>query len=201
MNDKHDDVEVISKETVFQGYFRIDRYKLKHRRFNGGWTGLITRELFERGHAVVALLYDPERDQVGLIEQFRVGALSAGWNPWQIECVAGIIEDGEDLEDVARRETQEEAGVTATDLVKIGDFLVTGGGSSETCAVYCARIDASKVAGIHGLEAEDEDIRVFTVSTDEAYAMVRDGKIRNSMAVVAIQWLMLERDRLKAQWA
>lgn len=201
MNDKRDDVEVISKETVFQGYFRIDRYKLKHRRFNGGWTGVITRELFERGHAVVALLYDPQRDQVALIEQFRVGALSAGWNPWQIECVAGIIEDGEDLEQVALRESEEEAGVTPTDLVKIGDYLATSGGSSETCAVYCARIDSSQVAGIHGVEAEDEDIRVFTVPVDEAYRMVKDGKIRNSMAVIAVQWLVLERENLKVQWA
>ena len=93
--DADKDVEVITKETVFQGYFRVDRYRLRHRTFAGGWTDEMVREVFERGHAVVVLLYDPDRDEVALIEQFRPGAFAAGWNPWLIECVAGIIDEGE----------------------------------------------------------------------------------------------------------
>ncbi|CAA7613970.1 NUDIX domain-containing protein [Magnetospirillum sp. UT-4] len=195
-----DDVQILAKDTVFKGYFQIDRYRVRHRTFAGGWTGEIVREIFERGHAVVVLLYDPDREEVALIEQFRTGALAAGWYPWLIECVAGIIDEGETPEQVARRETVEEAGTEAADMVEVGGYLVTAGGSSETVRLYCARVDCSKIAGLHGLEHEGEDIRVFTVPVEEAYAMTKDGRINNSMAVIAIQWLMLERDSLKARW-
>lgn len=194
------DVEVLAKDTVFKGFFQVDRYRLRHRTFAGGWTAEMTREVFERGHASVVLLYDPDRDRVALIEQFRTGALAAGWYPWMIECVAGIIEDGETAEQVARRESEEEAGATPADMIEIGRYLVTAGGSSESCALFCARIDSSLIDGIHGLVEENEDIRVFTLPTDDAYAMVKDGRICNSMAVVALQWLMLERDDLRQRW-
>ncbi len=198
--DAANDVEVIAKETVYKGYFQVDRYRLKHRTFAGGWTREITREVFERGHAVVVLLYDPDRDQVALIEQFRVGALAAGWNPWMIECVAGIIDEGETPEAVAAREVEEEAGCTAGEMLHIGDYLMTAGGSSESVRFYCARVDCSKIEGLHGLEHEGEDIRVMVVGADEAYAWVKDNKITNAMGVLALQWLMLERDALRKRW-
>jgi len=198
--DARNDVEVISKETVYQGYFRIDRYRLRHRTFAGGWTGEMMREVFERGHAVVVLLYDPERDCIALIEQFRPGAYAAGWHPWLIECVAGIIEEGEAPDEVARRETLEESGSVPTDMIHVGDYLLTAGGSSESCKLYCARVDSSLVEGVHGLEHEGEDIRTLVVSTAEALAMVRDGRISNAMATLAIQWLVLEKDRVRKTW-
>lgn len=191
------DVEILSKETVFKGYFAIDRYRVRHRTFAGGWSGDVVREVFERGHAVAVLLYDPDLDHVVMIEQFRCGALAAGWHPWQLEIVAGIIEDGESLEEVARREVEEESGLTARKLMEIGHFILTSGGSSETCKVYCAVVDSTQAGGIHGVIEENEDIRVFTLPTDEAYAMVRDGHINNSVAVIALQWLMLERASLR----
>ncbi|KAF0224509.1 MAG: ADP-ribose [Rhodospirillaceae bacterium] len=195
-----DDVEVIAKDTMFKGYFQIDRYRLRHRRFDGGWTQEIVREIFERGHASVVLLYDPDRDRVAMIEQFRPGALAAGWYPWLVECVAGIIDEGETPEGVARRESAEEAGAVPTAMIEVGKYLVTAGGSSESCALFCARVDSSVIDGLHGLEHEGEDIRVFTLATDDAYAMTKDGRICNSMAVLAVQWLMLERDHIRARW-
>lgn len=198
--DRDRDVEILSKETVFKGYFQIDRYRLRHRTFAGGWTAEMVREVFERGHAVVVVLYDPDRDKVALIEQFRPGAYAAGLHPWLIECVAGIIDEGEHPDEVARRETREEAGSDPTDMVYIGNFLVTAGGSSETCRLYCARVDSSTIDGFHGLEHEGEDIRVFVVDPAEALSMCRDGRISNAMAVLALQWLALERDGLRAKW-
>lgn len=195
-----EDVQVIAKDRKFQGYFAVDAYRLRHRTFDGGWSGEMVREVFERGHAVAIILYDPVRDEIALIEQFRTGALAAGDYPWLIECVAGIIEPGEAPDHVALREAEEEAGTTPTDLVPVGKFIVTPGGSSETVMLYCARIDATTMGGLHGLAEENEDIRVFTVSVPDAYAMVKDGRINNSMAVVAVQWLMLERQNLKARW-
>ena len=107
-----DDVEVLDRKTVCQSYFRIDRYRLKHRLFGGGWSAPVMREVFERGHSCACLLYDPKADVVILIEQFRAGAFAAGMGPWLIECVAGIIDEGETPEDVARRESGQECGCT-----------------------------------------------------------------------------------------
>lgn len=194
-------VEIIEKTTPFQGYFRIDRYTLRHRRHDGGWTAPMTREIFERGHAAGVLLYDPVRDEVGLIEQFRPGALAAGWEPWLIETVAGIIDDGAPPEDVAIREAKEEAGVVISDLVPMCRYLATPGGSSETMVLYCARIDSRDLGGVHGLEEEGEDIRVFAVPADEAIGWVEQGRICNATAIIALQWLALNRQRLSALWA
>src|SRR5690606_12152226 len=78
VNDKtqfnRDDVELLGREVLFQGFFRLDRLRLRHRTFAGGWTPEFTRELFERGEAVCVLLFDPLRDRVVLTEQFRPGA-------------------------------------------------------------------------------------------------------------------------------
>lgn len=195
-----DDVQIVAKTREFQGYFAIDRWRVRHRTFAGGWTGDIVREVFERGHAVVVILYDPVRDSIALIEQFRVGALAAGQYPWLIECVAGIIDPGETPEQVALREAHEEAGATPDHIEHIGKFIITPGGSSETVELFVAQVDCSRIEGLHGLAHEGEDIRVFTLPVTEAYGMVKDGRVANSMAVIAIQWLMLEREALRARW-
>ena len=193
-------VEVREKTTAFKGYFQVDRYRLRHRKFDGGWTDEITREVFERGHAAAALLYDPARDVVVLIEQFRPGAYAAGLDPWLIEVVAGIIEEGETPEAVVRRESVEEAGCTVTELHPIGTFLPTPGGSSETMTLFCGRCDSRGLGGIHGLDHEQEDIRVLTLGRQEALDRLAAGDIVNLPAVVALQWLALNHTRLRSIW-
>ena len=196
-----DDVRVLACDTVFQGYFRIDRYRLQHRRHDGGWTEELTREVFERGHAVGVLPYDPLRDEVVLIEQFRVGAHAAGWAPWQLEVVAGIIDEGETAEDVARRESLEEAGLTLLELAPISDFLVSQGAVSETVRLFCGRVDATGAGGIHGLEHEGEDIKVVVVPFAELPALLAANKVTNATGLVALQWLLLNRDALRSHWS
>ncbi|MFA6021679.1 MAG: ADP-ribose diphosphatase [Rhodospirillales bacterium] len=200
MSDGERKVEVVEKVAAFQGYFRIDRYRLRHTLFAGGFSGVMIRELFERGHAVGLLPYDPVNDAVVLIEQFRIGAYAAGWQPWMLEIVAGIIEEGESHADVARRETKEEAGLAVADLVPIHHYLVSPGGSTESCAIYCGRVDSTGAGGIHGLGAEHEDIRVLVMSADEAITKLDSGQILNAAAVVALQWLALKRPELRRRW-
>jgi ADP-ribose pyrophosphatase len=195
-----DDVEIAEKTTPFRGFFRIDRYSLRHRRFDGGWTALMTREIFERGHAAAVLLYDPDRDEVGLIEQFRLGAFAVGWDPWLIEVVAGIIDGDASPDQVAIREAREEAGVEIDGVIPVCRYLNSPGGSTESMHLYCARVDSSKLAGIHGLEEEGEDIRVFAVPAEEAIDWVASGRVANSTAIIALQWLALNRARLKSLW-
>ena len=196
-----DTVKIIEKETVFQGYFRIDRYRMQYRTYAGGWSEEVLREIFERGHAAAVLLYDPDRDAVALIEQFRVGAYAAGWdNPWLLEIVAGIIEKGEAPEDVACREAQEEAGCAISDPLPIVRMLTTPGGSSESIMLYCARVDVREMGGIHGLSTEHEDIKVVIIPFDEVMELLEKGAIQNATALVALQWLALNRETVRTRW-
>jgi ADP-ribose diphosphatase len=193
-------VEIIARDRVYNGYFKIDRYRLRHRLFSGGMSGEITREVAERGHAAGVLLYDPLRDAVVLIEQFRVGALAAGREPWLIEVVAGIVEPGESHEEVARRESLEEAGVKLRRLVLISDLLLSAGALSETFRLYCGEISARSGGGLHGLSEEGEDIRAELVPVRKALALLRAGRIANAPAVIALQWLALNRRQLRREW-
>jgi len=195
-----DDVEILERETCFQGYFRVDRYRLRHRLFDGRWSGEITREIFERGHAVGVLPYDPAADAVVLIEQFRVGALAAGFPSWQTEIVAGVIGEGETPEEVARREAREEAGCEVSELIPICSYLVSPGGTSESVVLFCGRVNCAGLGGIHGLPDENEDIKVSVVPWAEARRLLDAGEIRNAVSLIALQWLALHRDELRRRW-
>ncbi|HEX4570530.1 MAG TPA: ADP-ribose diphosphatase [Dongiaceae bacterium] len=196
-----DGVELLEKSERYSGFFRINQYRLRHRLFAGGWSGVIEREVFERGHAVGVLPYDPVADSLVLIEQFRIGALVAGMSPWLIEVVAGIIEEGEAPEEVARRETLEEAGLEIQALMPMCRYLVSPGGSSESVLLYCGRVDSRGAGGIHGLAEEHEDIRVDHLPYGEAMRLLEEGLVTNSVALIALQWLALHRDRVRAAWA
>ncbi len=193
-----EDVELLNRETVFQGYFRMDQYQLRHRKYDGGWSRPVTREVLERGHAVAVLPYDPMKETVVLIEQFRAGAYAHGDSPWQIEIVAGIIDDGENAEQVARREALEEAGCELDGaLLKVMDYYMSPGAVSEHMQVYCARCDSVGLGGTHGLDQEDEDIRVLVLPLQRALGMLKAGQINNSPAIIALQWLQLNHARVR----
>ncbi|MGR8980176.1 MAG: NUDIX domain-containing protein [Gammaproteobacteria bacterium] len=193
-------IEILNKEIVYQGFFRLEKYRLRHTLFAGGWSAEITRELFVRGSCVAVLLYDPHTDHVVLIEQFRAGALIRPERAWLVEIVAGAVEEGESAEEVAYREAREEAGCEIHDLIVINTFYTTPGGCSEIITLYCGRIDSDPVGGIHGLDHEDEDILVRTVHFEEAYRMIETGEIDSAIPIIAIQWLALNREKLKERW-
>ncbi|WP_333878286.1 NUDIX domain-containing protein [Methylobacter sp.] len=192
--------EILNKEVIYQGFFRVEKYRLKHTMFGGGWSPEITRELFMRGSCVAVLLYDPDADKVVLIEQFRVGAILNPDKAWLVEIVAGAIEEGEVAEQVAYRESLEEAGCEIQQLMVINEFYTTPGGSSEWITLFCGKVDSTQVGGIHGLDHEDEDILVRAVDFDEVYFMLKNGEIESAIPIIAIQWLALNRQNLKLQW-
>jgi ADP-ribose pyrophosphatase len=196
----HHDCEVLAKERAFQGYFAIDKYTIRHRLFNGGWSEPFSRELFERGHATAVVLYDPVRDEVVLLEQFRIGALGSERSPWMIEIVAGIIEPGETPEAVAIRECYEEAGQEVKQIEYIGKYFCTPGGSSESITLFCARVDSTEVAGVYGLEHEQEDIRVFTMPLSEVRKVINEDYFENATSLIGMQWLLLNSEQLKERW-
>jgi ADP-ribose pyrophosphatase len=194
------DVDLIARDTVFQGYFRVDRWRLRFRTFAGPMSPPVMREVFERGHAVGVLPYDPVADTVVLIEQFRIGALAAGRHPWLVEIVAGIRGEREARDEVARREAREEIGCVLGRLEPICDYLVSPGGTSETCALYVGEVDCRQAGGIHGLAAEHEDIRTLILPADEAIARLDRGEIGNAVTIIALQWLARARPRLRQSW-
>ncbi len=200
MSETPDEYEIIERETPFQGYFRIDKYKLRHRCFDGGWTQPVWREVFERGHAAAVLPYDPVQDAVILQEQFRVGALDAPGGPWMLEIVAGIIDPGETIEAVARREALEEAGLELQQLHHIQDYLASPGGTTERISLFVGRADSTTAGGIFGLAEEAEDIRVRVLPFAHAMAEM-EGRLTNvASIVIAMQWLALNRDMLRRLW-
>lgn len=194
------DVEIQKREQCFKGFYKLDRLHLRHRQFAGGMGPVLTRELFVRHDAVCVLPYDPQRDEVVLIEQFRVGAMDAGVNPWLLELVAGLIDKDEEPEEVARREAVEEAGLTLGALWPIAQYLPSPGGSNELVHLFVGRCDSSGAAGIHGLAEEGEDIRVHVLPFEEALQGVRDGRINNAASMLALQWLALNRAEVRGLW-
>lgn len=193
------DVEVLGRTTLFQGFFRMVEYRVRHRLFNGGWSGEVRRELFELGHAVGVLPWDPRSDRVALVEQFRVGALADPAGPWLLELVAGMVEEGETPEEVARRELVEEAGIAEVELLPICDYLVSPGGSDESMTLFCAMTSLDAVGGIHGLAHEDEDIQVHVVDRAAAMAALHAGQCNNAPLIIALQWLALHHVRLSGK--
>jgi len=185
-------VEILDSEICHAGFLRIDRLKVRCRRYAGGWSEPFWRELLRRPPGIGLLLYDPCRDMVLLVEQFRPGCLDDADNgPWSVELVAGVQDRDESDEDVARREAEEEAGVTVADLLPIGRYYNSPGGSNERLSLYCAAFDATRAGGIHAVSEEHEDIRTIIVSRDRALSAIASGRVNNAMSIIALQWLQL----------
>jgi len=196
-----DSIAINERETVYRGFFRVDRFLLRHRLFAGGWSAELSREVFLRHDAAGILLYDPQRDEIVLIEQFRLAAHLAGFAAWQLEIVAGIIDSDESAAAVARREAEEEAGLAVIgEVVPIHRFMTSPGGSTETVDLFCGRVDASAAGGIHGLAEESEDIRAVVKSYAEAMGLLNAGKIENGYTLLALHWLAANREALRRQW-
>jgi ADP-ribose pyrophosphatase len=200
MNKSHrfgqEDYRVESKETLFQGFFRITRTVVTHRLFGGGWSAPLKRELFQRGDAVGVLLYDPKNHLIGLVEQFRIGAQRDRFGPWQYEVVAGMIDAGQTASEVALRECHEEAGLAVQELVPICDYLVSAGGTDEKMHLYCGLVDLRDRAGIFGLDTEGEDILLQVWTYDEVMQAQSEGLLNSAAVTIALLWLQLNSQKV-----
>ena len=162
------DYLVKTRQKRFRGFLRIDTIKLKHKLFLGGWSPEIERELLVREDAVGVLLFDPARDKIVLVRQFRVGLIDKSDSPWILELVAGMVEAGEQLDQVAIREVREESNVEVSDLIKICDYFNSPGVSSEKVSLYLGIVASDEMSGVYGLESENEDIEVVVLPYEEA---------------------------------
>lgn len=200
MNDA--DVKIKNKILVHDGFCHLERYEMQHRRFNGEWTPIYTRELLIKPSVAAALPYDPRCNKIVLIEQFRVGALGKNTTPWLIEIVAGIMDQAHEKkhEELIRREMREEACLEIEALLPICDYLVTPGCSTEKVKLFCAKVDSTKAPEFCGLVSEHEDIKIHVVEVQEAFAAVRSGQINNAASIIALQWLELNLETVNQKW-
>lgn len=183
------DYEILKKDILYQGVFRLSKYTLRHKLFCGEWSDTFEREIFERKSAVAILPYDPVLDRVILIEQFRAGSLADPESPWLIEIPAGVIDNHDDPEKVAHREMQEETGCQLLEIKPIVKYFVSPGASNEFIHIFYGKVNAKDVNGIHGLKEEQEDIRILNLSRLEAFELIKQGKIKNAPTLIGLLWL------------
>jgi ADP-ribose pyrophosphatase len=198
----HPDIDILEITSPFKRFLRCDVVRFRHRLFSGAWSGERLYDVLRIGAAVAIVLYDPERDAVVLIEQFRVPSLLAGYSPWPLEVVAGLVDhEGEAETDAARRETEEEAGLTVIgDPIPIQRYMPTSGSSDQSIMLFCGRVDASTAGGVYGLPHENEDIRVVVKTMAEIEAMVDAGQIDTGHTLICLYWLLRHRDEVRRKW-
>lgn len=194
------DVEVLKDECLYKGFFEMRKLTLRHKKFNGEWSNPMTREMMVRNDAVCVFLFDPVADKVLLIEQFRPTVLKST-SPWLLELVAGMVEEGESDEDVARREAFEEAGVTVKRLEYMFKFVPSPGGLVEYLRMYAGEFDSTlvDVTKTHGLDVENEDIKLHMASSEEAIDLLTQD-IENASTIMGLQWFALNKMDLLKRW-
>jgi ADP-ribose pyrophosphatase len=198
----HPDAEIVEAKTAFERYLRVDTFRFRHRLFSGARSAVRSHDVLRRGQAVAIVLYDPDRDRVVLVEQFRLPALLAGSSPWQLEAAAGMIDTDEAPEAVAVRETGEETGLALIgEPIRIQLYLPSSGGSDESVVLFCGRVDSRLAGGVHGLHEEHEDIRVVVKTITEVEALLDSGAIESGHTLIALYWLLRHRDRVRQLWA
>ncbi len=195
------EIEVLDELIAYDGFLGLKHFRLRHSLFAGGMSRPILRERVESYRAASVLLYDSRRDQVVLIEQFRISGVERGADAWMLEIVGGVIDGDEQPESVARREAMEEAGCAVGEMEFICEFFVSPGYSTERIHLFCGQVDSSTVGGIHGVEHEGEDIRVYVVSAEKAIGELYTGRINSTSSIIAMQWLASNRIRLQKQWS
>lgn len=193
-------IELGKSERLYDGFMKLDKVSFNHQLFNGGLALNVEREILKRDDAVGVLLFDPVKDAFVMIEQLRIGAYDDVNSPWLLEIVAGMVEPGECFEEVARRESLEEATCDILKLTPIQEYWVSPGGSTEKVMLYLGLVDSSNLAQYAGLEEENEDIKIHKIPKVEMLELLQQGKVNNAMAIIALQWFVINESDLKLSW-
>ena len=184
----------------YVGFYAFQEFDLRHRQFNGARGPAITRGVLVGVEAAIVLPYDPARDRVLLVEQFRPGPFARGdVQPWLLEPVAGMVDAGEHPDRTAIREAEEEAGLDIRKLVPLASAYPSPGNSSEFYYFYIGLCDISDVAaGIRGVASEAEDIKSHILSAEELFRRADAGALRNSPLLYCAAALRERREALRS---
>lgn len=190
-----DRVKLISKETVWKRFVHLQTLVFDQR-MPDGRVIRIDREVHDHGSAAAILLFDPAKDAVVLVRQFRPAAFVNGDPIFMLEVPAGLIDDDQPDEAI-RREAMEETGYEVKDVQYLFETYASPGTLTEKVGLFYARVDLEEKAGIGGgLDTEGEDIEVLSIPLDEAFGMITTGEITDAKTIILLQWAMLNRARL-----
>ena len=190
---------IVSSTRLSDGFIKLDRVEFDTAMHAGG-RQRVTREIADRGHAVGVLGYDPDRDEVVLINEFRPGCLVAGDPAYTDNVVAGGMTADESPLEAAVREMREETGLELRDpLLAHPGAYVTSGGSTEKIAIVVGFVDTKGAGGVHGNAEESEDILTVVVPWSQFIQRVREAKITDLKTLVAAYWLAEHRDSLRRE--
>ena len=199
---KQNDVTILKEKLAYPGYCKVKQLDLQYAMFQGGKTHSIQRDLICRPPSISVLLVAPASEKVVMLEQFRLGAYGQLDSPWLLEIVAGVVDGNDTLSaedniiDTVYREIKEETGCEVLSLLPICNYLMSPGISNEYMHVFCAKVKAPSSGEIHGLSEEGEDIKIHVISMEDVFQCLAEGQIVSSPAVIAVQWLKLNRASL-----
>ncbi len=192
------DVIVRQHTRAYIDYFGMEEIEVQHRLHDGAMSPVLHRTALMQGSAVVILPYDPVRDSVLLIEQFRPPVfLIDDPAPWVWEPVAGMIDPGETPEQAAHREAMEEAGIALTRLDYAGGAYSSTGSSTEFVHLYVALCDLSSPVENGGVATEGEDIRCAVLPYADFIDRVDRHGYKNLQLLALAHWLARHRERLR----
>lgn len=195
------DVVVADRTTPYARFFAVEEFDLRFRRFDGTMSPEVNRAVFISGDAATVLPYDPWRDRVLVIEQFRPGPFARGdRNPWMLEPIAGRIDAGESPEEAVRREAMEEAGVLLGRLIPLGSYYPSPAAKMEYLFSFIGLADLpDALAGrLSGVVDEAEDIRTHLIPFERLMQLVENGEAENGPLLVSAMFLARMRERLRA---
>jgi nudix-type nucleoside diphosphatase (YffH/AdpP family) len=195
------DVELLETRVPYAAFFAVEEYDLRHASFRGGQTDPMTRAAFVSADAVTVLPYDPVRDRVLVIEQFRAGPYARGdAQVWSLEAIAGRIDPGETPEETAHREAEEEAGVALGRLIPIAAYYPSPGAKTEFLYSYIGLADLpDDAARLGGLAEEHEDIRGHVIPYARLEELVETGEANAGPLLLTVLHLARLRDGLRRE--
>ena len=192
-----------AKRSVYKGFFSVEEHDLTYQKFNNERSDIVTRSTLVSSDAVIVLPYDPVNDRILLIEQFRVGPYIKGdENPWVLEPIAGLIDEGETPESAGIREALEEAHLEIKRLELVARSYPSPGISTEFFHQYIGIVellDSSNL--IAGLQSENEDIRSHIFEYEQFFEMIESGKVKVGPLILLGLWLSKNRNRLRKKFS
>ena len=181
-------INIINKETLFDGYFQLEKVRVSFESFQGNFLKPVERLNFIVGNVSAAIVYNLDSKKILLVEQFRLPVLQFG-DDWLMEIVAGLSDNNETPEETIEREMIEEIGYKPEKLEKICAIHTAPGSVSELVTIFYAEVTESSKVSFGGGIDEGEDIRIVEYKWDQLWDMVESGIIRDAKTLIAVYWM------------
>ncbi len=184
--------KIINEKELYSGFFKLKKIEFNYQKHDGSWSNEVDREIFGGAHVSTLLPYDPKKKEIILIQQFRAGVISRYDEDYLFEIVAGIIDKNETPEETAKRECFEETGCIVNKVTPVQGYFPAPGSSESYYDLFLGEVNSFEGERIRGLETENENILVKSYKVEKVRNMLKKGKIKNGLTLIALQWFFLE---------